>query len=58
MLFGRVAKRNPLLAKKNMAAPLSFAHFNLNKKQDFWNHVHWKDKTKVEMSGYNTQQHV
>jgi len=38
-LFGRVARRKPLLFKKNMATWLKFAKLHLNKPQDFWNNV-------------------
>lgn len=40
----------PLLSKKNMATKL-----HLNKPQDFWNILLWKDETKVEMFGHNAQ---
>ena len=57
-LFGRVAKRKPLLSEKNMAAGLRIAKMHLDKPQDFWNNVLWKDETQIEMFDYNAQCHI
>ena len=33
-----------------MATQFRYAQFHLNKPQDFWNNILWKDETKVEMT--------
>uniref|UniRef100_A0A8C4T3L7 Transposase Tc1-like domain-containing protein n=1 Tax=Erpetoichthys calabaricus TaxID=27687 RepID=A0A8C4T3L7_ERPCA len=48
-LYGRVARRKPLLTKRHMAARLEFAK---RKK------ILWSDETKIELFGVNARRHV
>ncbi|XP_075444851.1 uncharacterized protein LOC142488342 isoform X3 [Ascaphus truei] len=50
---GWIARRKPLLSKKNIAARLKFAKEHIDDPQDFWNNVLWTDESKVELFGLN-----
>ena len=57
-LYGRVARRKPLLSKRNMAACLEFAKRHLNDSQTMRNKILWSDETKIELFGVNARRHV
>ncbi|KAG2461631.1 TCB1 transposase, partial [Polypterus senegalus] len=57
-LYGRVARRKPLLSKRHMAACLEFAKRHLKDSQTLRNKIHWSDETKSELFGVNTRRHV
>ena len=47
-LYGRVAKRKPLLSKRHMTAHMKFAKRHLKEKQ-----ILWSDETKIKCFGLN-----
>ncbi|KAI3354734.1 hypothetical protein L3Q82_004567 [Scortum barcoo] len=47
-LYGRVARRKPLLSKRHMAARLEFAKMHLKDSQTMRNKILWSDETKIE----------
>ena len=49
-LYGRVARRNPLLSKRHMTARLEFAKRHLR--------TLWSIETKIELFGLNDKHHV
>ena len=51
-LYGRVARRKPLLSKRHMTARLEFAKRHLRNK------ILWSDETKIELFGLNAKRHV
>ncbi|KAG2468185.1 TCB1 transposase, partial [Polypterus senegalus] len=57
-LYGRVAKRKPLLSKRQMAACLEFAKRHLKDSQTMRNKILWFDETKIELFGVNARHHV
>ncbi|RXM34592.1 Pleiotrophin [Acipenser ruthenus] len=57
-IHGRVARRKPLLTKKNMNARLKFAKKHLDDPQEFWNNVLWTDESKVELFGRHGPRYV
>uniref|UniRef100_A0AAZ3S2C6 Cytidine and dCMP deaminase domain-containing protein 1 n=1 Tax=Oncorhynchus tshawytscha TaxID=74940 RepID=A0AAZ3S2C6_ONCTS len=57
-LYGRVARRKPLLSKWHMTAHLEFAKRHLKDSQTIRNQIFWSDKTKIELFGLNTKHHV
>uniref|UniRef100_A0AAQ4NQU8 Transposase Tc1-like domain-containing protein n=1 Tax=Gasterosteus aculeatus aculeatus TaxID=481459 RepID=A0AAQ4NQU8_GASAC len=57
-LFGRVARRKPLLSKKHMTARLEFAKKHLKDSQTMRNKILWSDETKIELFGLNAKRHV
>ncbi|KAK3532293.1 hypothetical protein QTP86_016075, partial [Hemibagrus guttatus] len=57
-LHGRVPRRKPLLSKKNIKAPLSFARKHLDDPQDFWENTLWTDETKIELFGRSVSHYV
>ena len=48
-LFGRVARKKPLLSSKHRKARLEFAKKYADKDLDFWKSVLWTDETKLEL---------
>ncbi|MGH0163515.1 UNVERIFIED_CONTAM: hypothetical protein FKN15_045389 [Acipenser sinensis] len=63
-IHGRVARRKPLLTKKNMNAHLKFAKKHLDDPQEFWNNILWTGQkwnfladTGPVMSGENQTLH-
>lgn len=46
--YGRVARRKPLISKKNIAALLLFGQGNV---EGYWKTVLWTNETEVEPSG-------
>ncbi|KAG2457775.1 TCB1 transposase, partial [Polypterus senegalus] len=57
-LYGRVARRKPLLSKRHMAAHLEFAKWHLKDSQTMRNKILWSDETKIELFGVNARRHV
>ncbi|KAG2465757.1 TCB1 transposase, partial [Polypterus senegalus] len=57
-LYGRVARRKPLLSKRHMAAHLEFAKRNLKVSQTMRNKILWSDETKIEFFGVNARRNV
>ena len=57
-VHGRIARRKPLLSKKNIAARLKFTKEHIDDPQDFWNNVLWTDESKVELFGLNEKRYV
>ena len=57
-LYGRVARRKPLLSKRHMTARLEFAKRHLNDPQTIINTILWSDETKIELFGLNAKHHV
>ncbi|KAG2458003.1 TCB1 transposase, partial [Polypterus senegalus] len=56
-LYGRVARRKPLLSKRHMAACLEFDKRHLKDSQ-MRNKILWSDETKIEVFGVNARRHV
>lgn len=54
-LFQSVARRKPLLSKKNETAWLRFVELHQNKPQNFLNNVLWTDEIRVEMFSHKAQ---
>lgn len=57
-LYGRVARRKPLLSKRHMAAHLEFAKRHLKDSQTMRNKILWSDETKIELFGVNARRYV
>ena len=57
-LYGRVARRKPLLSKRHMTARLEFAKRHLKDSQTMRNKILWSDETKIELFGLNAKRHV
>ncbi|KAG2470802.1 TCB1 transposase, partial [Polypterus senegalus] len=57
-LYGRVARRKPLLSKRHIAARLEFAKRHLKDSQTMRNKILWSDETKIELFGVNARRHV
>ena len=57
-LYGRVARRKPLLSKRHMTACLEFAKRHLKDSQTMRNKILWSDETKIELFGLNAKRHV
>ena len=53
-LYGRVARRKPLLSKRHITARLAFAKRYLEDFQTMRNKILWSDETKIEL----TKRHV
>ncbi|XP_078264148.1 uncharacterized protein LOC144598130 [Rhinoraja longicauda] len=54
-LYGRVARRKPLLSKKHMTARLEFAKTHLKDSQPTRNKILWSNETKIELFGLNAK---
>ncbi|KAG2456023.1 TCB1 transposase, partial [Polypterus senegalus] len=57
-MYGRVARRKPLLSKRHMAARLEFAKRHLKDSQTMRNKILWSDETKIELFGVNARRHI
>ncbi|XP_062849643.1 zinc finger protein 638 [Trichomycterus rosablanca] len=57
-IHGRVARRKPLLSRKNKVARLNFAREHLDKPEAFWKSILWTDESKIELFGHNHRCHV
>ena len=56
-LYGRVARRKPLLSKRHMTVRLEFAKRHLNDYETMRYQILWSDETKLN-SGLNAKHHV
>ena len=50
-LFGRVARKKPLVSKRNLVSRLKFAKQHVHKNLSFWQNVLWTDKSKFNHFG-------
>ncbi|KAG2458240.1 TCB1 transposase, partial [Polypterus senegalus] len=57
-LYGRVARRKPLLSKRSMTAHLEFAKRHLKDSQTMRNKILWSDESKIELFGVNARHHI
>jgi hypothetical protein len=57
-LYGRMARRKPLLSKRHMRARLEFAKRHVKDSQTMTNKILWSDETKIELFGLNAKRHV
>lgn len=57
-IHGRVARKKPLLSRKNKAARFNFAREHLDKPKAFWKSILWTDESKIELFGHNQNCHV
>ena len=57
-LYGRVARRKPLLSKWHMPARLELTKRHLKDFQTMRNKILWSDETKIELFGLNAKRHV
>ena len=57
-LYGRVARRKPLLSKRHMTTRLEFAKRHLKDYQTMRNKILWSDETKFELLGLNAKSHI
>lgn len=57
-LYGRVARRKPLLSKRHMKACLELAKRHLKDSHTMSNKILWSDETKIELFGLNAKHHV
>ncbi|KAK3535564.1 hypothetical protein QTP70_016834 [Hemibagrus guttatus] len=57
-LYGRVARRKPLLSKKHMTVHMEFAKRHLKDSQTMRNKILWSDETIIELFGLNGKRHV
>uniref|UniRef100_A0AAZ3R014 Transposase Tc1-like domain-containing protein n=1 Tax=Oncorhynchus tshawytscha TaxID=74940 RepID=A0AAZ3R014_ONCTS len=57
-LYGRVARRKPLLSKRPMTARLEFSKRHLKDFRTMRNKILWSDETKIELFGLNARHHV
>ena len=54
-LYGREARRKPLLSKRHMTARLQFAKRYLKDFQTVSNKIIWSDETKIELFALNAK---
>uniref|UniRef100_A0A671VMH4 Tc1-like transposase DDE domain-containing protein n=1 Tax=Sparus aurata TaxID=8175 RepID=A0A671VMH4_SPAAU len=57
-LYGRVARRKPLLSARHMKARIEFAKKHMKDPQTMRNKILWSDKTKPERFGVNSKRYV
>uniref|UniRef100_A0AAY5L4Q6 Transposase Tc1-like domain-containing protein n=1 Tax=Esox lucius TaxID=8010 RepID=A0AAY5L4Q6_ESOLU len=57
-LYGRVARKKPLLRQWHKKAWLQYARQHLDTPHSFWHTVIWSDETKIELYGYNHKRYV
>ena len=53
-----VARKTPLLTKRNIKARLVFANNFLSKPASYWNNVIWSDESKIELFNHSHQRQV
>ena len=46
-VHGRIARRKPLLSKKNIAARLKFAKDHVDEPEGYWKNILWMDESKT-----------
>uniref|UniRef100_A0A803KFC9 Transposase Tc1-like domain-containing protein n=1 Tax=Xenopus tropicalis TaxID=8364 RepID=A0A803KFC9_XENTR len=57
-LYGRVARRKPLLTENHKKSGLQFATSHVGDTANMWKKVLWSDKTKMELFGQNAKRPV
>ncbi|KAI2647331.1 Transposable element Tc1 transposase [Labeo rohita] len=57
-LYGRVARRKPLLSARHMKARMEFAKKHLKDSKMVRNKILWSDETKIELFGLNSKRYV
>ncbi len=57
-LYGRVARRKPLLSARHMKARMEFAKKHLKDSKMVTNKILWSDETKIELFGLNYKRYV
>ena len=57
-LYGRVARRKPLLKANHNKSHLEFATSHVGDKANMWKKVLWSDETKIELFGLNAKRYV
>ena len=57
-LYGRVARRKPLLSAKNKMARFEFAKRHVGDSQNVWRKVLWYDETKISLFGHQRNRNV
>ena len=57
-LFGRVARKKPLVSKRNLVSRLKFAKQHVHKDLSFWQNVLWTDESKFNRFGSDGKQYV
>ena len=57
-LFGRVARKKPLVSKRNLVSRLKFAKQHVHKGLSFWQNVLWTDESKFNCFGPDGKQYV
>ena len=57
-LFVRVARKKPLVSKRNLVSRLKFAKQHVRKDLSFWQNVLWTDKSKFNRFGSNGKQYI
>ncbi len=57
-LYGRVARRKPLLSTRNMKARMEFVKKHLKDSKMVTNNILWSDESKIELFGLNSKQYV
>ncbi len=56
-LYGRVARRKPLLSARHMKARMEFAKKHLKDSKMVTNKILWSDETKIELFGLNSKRY-
>ena len=57
-LYGRVARRKPLLKERHKKSRLQFATSHVGDTANMWKKVLWSDETKIELFGLNAKRYV
>ncbi|KAI4889926.1 hypothetical protein NFI96_028249 [Prochilodus magdalenae] len=57
-LYGRVARREPLLNARHMKACIEFAKKHMKDSQTMRNKILWSDEPKIELFGINSKRYV
>ncbi len=57
-LYGRVARRKPLLSARHMKTRMEFAKKHLKDSKMVTNKILWSDETKIELFGLNSKRYV
>lgn len=57
-LRGCIARRKPMVSKKNIAARLQFARAHLGKPMQYWKKVLWSDESKFNLCGSDGKVYV
>ncbi|KAL7826753.1 hypothetical protein AOLI_G00319620 [Acnodon oligacanthus] len=57
-LYGRVARRKPLLKENHKKSRLQFARSHVGDTANMWNKVLWSDETKIELFGQKAKCYV